>query len=144
MIDLNSVIETLSYIGVGIVLLIVGTILFAVTTKISEKKLILEEGNLAAALKLGGKVAGLSIVIYAAAVNSINLVDMVVWGAFGIVIQIIAFLVVEYILFPKVNLAQKVEEGNLAVAVMLLIVSIAVGLVVSGSLSYNPLLEYIS
>ncbi|RBW67826.1 DUF350 domain-containing protein [Bacillus taeanensis] len=144
MIDLNSAIETLSYIGVGIVLLIVGTILFAVTTKISEKKLILEEGNVAEALKLGGKVLGLAIVIYAAAVNSISLADMVIWGSFGIVIQIIAFLVVEYILFPKVKLEKKVEEGNIAVALMLLIASIAVGLVVSGSLSYNPLLEYIS
>ena len=68
--------------------------------------------------------------------GSVNLLDAFIWGLIGIVTQVVVYLIIEYILTPKTNLAKKVEEGNTAVGFSLFAVGIAVGFVVAGSLTY--------
>lgn len=131
----ESFLNFLAYVGTGFVLIVLGLIAFALTTKFSEWQLI-KEGNLAVALKLWGKVIGLGITLYTVWGNSVNLVDAFLWGLIGIVTQVVAYLVIEYILTPKTNLAKKVEEGNTAVGFSLFAVGITVGLIVAGSLTY--------
>lgn len=128
--------DMLIYLAVGLGLLVVGTVLFSLITKMNEKKLILEKGNSAVALMLGGKVLGLAIVIWSAARYSVDLADFALWGGAGIVAQIVSYWIVEYLFFPKVSLAKKVEEGNTAPAIMLLVVSVAVGMIIAGCMSY--------
>lgn len=91
---------------------------------------------MAVALKLWGKALGLAIVIYAAWSNSVSLPDALLWGVIGIITQILVYFALEYIFTPKTNLAKKVEEGNLAVGFSLFAISIIVGLIVAGSMSY--------
>lgn len=134
-ITVASFLNFLQYIGVGLILIVIGTIAFAFTTKFSEWKLI-QEGNLAVAFKLWGKVLGLGITIYTVWSSSINLLDAFIWGLIGIVVQIAVYLVIEYVLTPKTNLAKKVEEGNTAVGFSLFAVGITVGLIVAASLTY--------
>jgi putative membrane protein len=124
-----------TYVSIGGALLLLGVVLFSLTTKFSEVKLI-NEGNVAVALKLYGKVLGLAIVIYSAFSNSLNVVDALIWGGIGIATQIIVYLVIEYVFTPKTNLAKKVEEGNIAIGLSLFVISVAVGLVIAGSLTY--------
>lgn len=123
------------YTLLGLALMGVGVGLFSLTTKFSERELI-RQGNMAVALKLWGKALGLAIVIYAAWSNSVSLWDALLWGAIGIVTQIVVYLVLEYVFTPNTNLAKKVEEGNLAVGFSLFVISIIVGLIVAGSMSY--------
>lgn len=134
-ISLDSFLHFLSYVGTGLLLLVIGLIAFAFTTKYSEWELI-KQGNIAVAYKLWGKVIGLGITIYTVWGNSVSLLDAFIWGIVGIVAQIVVYLIVEYILTPKTNLAKKVEEGNQAVGFSLFAVGIAVGLIVAGSLTY--------
>ncbi|MCF6137333.1 DUF350 domain-containing protein [Pseudalkalibacillus berkeleyi] len=124
----------LAYFGVGLCLLIVGIFLFEMTTKNKEFKLI-AEGNKAAAYALGGKIIGLSIVLYSSIANSISLYDMIVWGAVAIIVQILAFYIVEW-MTPKFHITQAIDEDNQAVGLFLLFVSIALGLTIAGSLTY--------
>ncbi|MDN4492549.1 DUF350 domain-containing protein [Ureibacillus aquaedulcis] len=131
-----SFLDFLQYIGVGLVLIFIGTTAFAFTTKFSEWKLI-QEGNLAVALKLWGKVIGLGITIYTVWSSSVNLLDAFIWGLIGIVVQVVVYLLIEFVLTPsKTNLARKVEEGNTAVGFSLFAIGITVGLIVAGSLTY--------
>lgn len=130
-----SFLDFLQYIGVGLFLILIGTIVFAFTTKFSEWKLI-QEGNIAVALKLWGKVIGLGITIYTVWSSSVNLLDAFIWGLIGIVVQVVVYLFIEYVLTPKTNLAKKVEEGNTAVGFSLFALGITVGLIVAGSLTY--------
>lgn len=132
-----GMINALSYLGLGIVMLLVGFVLFTFTTKMSERAEILEKGNRAAAYMLVGKLIGLSIVIMAAAKYSVSVQDYIIWGLLGIVAQFITYLVIEFLLFPKVSIAQKVQEGNVAVGITLLGASIAIGLLIAGCLSYD-------
>ncbi|KYD22978.1 DUF350 domain-containing protein [Parageobacillus toebii] len=132
---MTYVVNFLTYTVLGLVLMGVGIGLFSLTTKFSERELI-RQGNMAVALKLWGKALGLAIVIYAAWSNSVSLLDALLWGAIGIITQILVYFALEYIFTPKTNLAKKVEEGNLAVGFSLFAISIIVGLIVAGSMSY--------
>jgi len=132
---MSYIINFFIYTVLGFVLMGVGIGLFSLTTKFSERELI-RQGNIAVALKLWGKGIGLAIVIYAAWSNSVSLLDAVMWGVIGIITQILAYLALEYIFTPKTNLAKKVEEGNLAVGFSLFAISVIVGLIVAGSMSY--------
>ena len=132
---MNLYINFLSYLGVAIGLLVVGVILFTISTpKIKEFKLIAEK-NVSAAMLLGGKVMGLAIVLGAAAEYSISLMDMAIWGVIGIVSQIIVFILAEIITI-RFSIQKAIEEDNRAVGTMLLSLSLAVGWIVAKCLSY--------
>ncbi|MCY8235039.1 DUF350 domain-containing protein [Priestia endophytica] len=128
-------INFLSYTGTGLLLLLLGVLVFELTTKFSDRELI-RQGNIAVALKLWGKGIGLAIVLYTVWGHSLSLFDAFIWGVIGILTQVISYWIIEYILTPRTNLAQKVEEGNVAIGVSLFGASIAVGLIVAGSLTY--------
>jgi putative membrane protein len=132
---MNLYLNFASYLGVAVLLMIAGIILFTFSTpKLREFKLIAEK-NVSAALLLGGKVIGLAIVLGAAAEYSVSLIDMVIWGAIGILAQIIVFILAEVITI-RFSIAKAIEEDNRAVGVMLLSLSLAIGLVIAKCLSY--------
>ena len=132
---MNGYLNFLSYLGVSISLLVIGLVLFALSTpKIKEFHLIGQK-NVSAAMLLGGKVIGLAIVLGAAAEYSISLIDMAIWGAIGIVAQVIVFFIAELITI-RFNIQKAIEEDNRAVGMMLLSLSIAVGWIVAKCLSY--------
>jgi len=132
---MNLYMNFLAYLGVAMLLLIVGMVLFTISTpKINEFKLIAEK-NVSAAMLLGGKVVGLALVLGAAAEYSISLMDMAIWGAIGIVAQIVVFIIAELITI-RFSIQKAIEQDNRAVGMMLLSLSIAVGWVVAKCLSY--------
>ncbi|MFF2177350.1 DUF350 domain-containing protein [Lysinibacillus sp. NPDC058147] len=133
--SLDSFLNFLLYIGTGFILILIGIVAFAFTTKFSEWKLI-KEGNLAVALKLWGKVIGLGITLYTVWSSSVHILDAIIWGLIGIATQVVVYLIIEYVLTPKTSLEKKVEEGNTAVGFSLFAVGITVGLIIAGSLSY--------
>lgn len=128
-------ISFLLHVGLAAVLLIVGTFLFEIVTKNKEFDLIFNKGNKTAALTLGGKVLGLGIVLESALRNSIGLLDLVIWGAIGIVTQIVVYILAD-LLTPKVKFYDAVEEDKTSVGIFLLLLSLAIGFVVSGALTY--------
>ncbi|WP_427109865.1 DUF350 domain-containing protein [Lysinibacillus xylanilyticus] len=133
--SLDSFLNFLLYTGTGIILILIGIVAFAFTTKFSEWNLI-KEGNMAVALKLWGKVIGLGITLYTVWSSSVHILDAIIWGLIGIATQVIVYLIIEYVLTPKTSLEKKVEEGNTAVGFSLFAVGITVGLIIAGSLSY--------
>jgi putative membrane protein len=135
LISSDSFLDFLAHVGTGLGLIVIGIIAFALTTKFSEWELI-KAGNTAVALKLWGKVIGLAITLYTVWGGSVSLLDAVIWGLIGIATQVVAYLIIEYVLTPKTNLASKVEEGNIAIGFSLFAAGITVGLVVAGSLTY--------
>lgn len=125
----------LAHVGTGVVLILLGLTVFMMTTKFSERELI-KEGNIAVALKLWGKMIGLGIVLYTVWGSSVNLLDAFIWGLIGIVTQVVAYWIIEFVLTPKTSLAKQVEQGNTAIGFSLFAAGIVVGLVVAGSLTY--------
>ena len=130
----NLYLNFLSYLGVAMGLLVIGTALFEVTTKNKEFSLI-AQGNKTAAYVLGGRLLGLAIVMYSAIANSVSIIDMIIWGAIGIVAQIVVFYLAE-ILTPTFSLNDAIDQDNQAVGLFLLMLSISIGLTIAGSLTY--------
>ncbi|MCM3159935.1 DUF350 domain-containing protein [Metabacillus litoralis] len=131
---LDLFLSTVSYIGLAIVLLIIGIILFEITTKNKEFELI-KNGNKAAVYAFGGRILGLAIVLYSSISNSVNIFDMVIWGSIAIVMQIIIFYLAE-LLTPKFNITKAIDDDNQAVGLFLLFLSISIGLIIAASLTY--------
>ncbi|WP_243290881.1 DUF350 domain-containing protein [Bacillus sp. FJAT-47783] len=130
----NLFVSTLAYVGVASLMLLIGIILFEVTTKNKEFELI-KNGNKAAVYAFGGRILGLAIVLYSAIANSVNLIDMVIWGSIAIIIQILLFYIAEWIT-PKFNITKAIDDNNEAVGLFLLFLSVGIGLVIAGSLTY--------
>jgi len=124
----------LSYAGLGFLLLLIGFALFELSTKTKELKLI-AQGNVAAALVIGGKLFGLAFVLGSAIANSVNLIDMVIWGAIGIVSQIILYVLLELITI-RFSIKDAIEKNNTAVGTVLLLISLSVGWVIAQCLTY--------
>ena len=123
-----------SYAGTAFLLLLVGFALFELSTKTKELKLI-AEGNVAAALVISGKLLGLAFVIGSAIANSINLLDMIIWGAVGIISQIVLYFVLELITI-RFSIKDAIEKNNTAVGTVLLLISLSVGWVLAQCLTY--------
>jgi putative membrane protein len=127
-------INFLIYLLVALGLLLVGLFLMEVTTKVKEFTL-MAKGNKAASYVLGGRLLGLAIVLYSSLANSISLSDMLLWGSIGILAQIIVFYLAE-LLTPRFNVNQSIEEDNQAVGIFLMLLSISIGVVIAGSITY--------
>jgi len=132
---MNLYMNFLSYLGTGMALLIIGLLLFALSTpKIKEFQLI-ANGNITAAMSLIGKMLGLALVLGAAAEYSVSLIDMAIWGVIGIVSQIVMFFVAELVT-TRFSIQQAILDDNRAVGTMLIGLSLSIGWVLAKCLSY--------
>ncbi len=124
----------LAYFGVSALLMAVGLIIFVFTTRTKEFTLI-GQGNKSAGIVLAGRTIGLAIVLYSAIANSISLLDLALWASIGIVTQVAANFLAE-VLTPTFNVAEALEEDNIAVAISLFGMFISIGLIIAGCLTY--------
>jgi len=99
--------------------------LYRLITPHNEGKLI-REGNVAAAIALGGAVIGYVIPLASALSNTDTLPEFVAWAALAGVIQFAAFWLVRQ--FGLQDLSGRIERGEVAAAVYMLMISLAVGI----------------
>jgi len=125
----------MQFFGTAVILMGIFLYLYAVVTPYDDYKLIFEENNLAAALGLGGAVIGVSIPLYSALVSSISFVDFLVWGGVAMAIQLLFALIITRSK-GKYSFASKISQGVVPVGVLMAFLSIAIGLLNAGSMSY--------
>jgi putative membrane protein len=99
-------------------------LIYQLTTPHKESALI-RQGNVAAALVLGGAVLGYVIPLASALSNTDTLLEFVVWALIAGVIQIVTFAIVRLTVMK--DLTARIEAGEIAPAVYLLSISLAVG-----------------
>lgn len=99
-------------------------ILYQWATPYNEGKLI-REGNVAAALALGGALVGYVLPLASALSNTGSLVEFAAWAALAGVLQIAAFTLVRLLLMK--DLTARIEKGEVAAGVYLMSISLAVG-----------------
>jgi putative membrane protein len=94
-------------------------------TPYNEAKLI-REGNVAAAMALGGALVGYVLPLASALSNTVSLVEFCAWAALAAVIQIAAFTLVRVVAMKDVS--ARIEKGEIAAGLYLMSISLAVGL----------------
>jgi putative membrane protein len=116
---------TLLHASVTLVMLILGTTLYALLTPHKEVTLI-REGNAAAALSLGGVFVGLAIPLAVSLRASTSVTEIVIWGAATIAVQLLVFRITDMLLK---GLPERIHEGEVAAAALLVGAKLGVALI---------------
>ncbi len=124
--------DFLIYFGVALLLLVLFTWIYMKITPYRELDLI-RAGNTAAAITLAGAMIGFVLPLASVVANSVNLIDMLLFAGLAGCVQILVFVVARKLL-P--GLAGAIEEGNIAKAVFVGAMAIAVGLLNAAALTY--------
>ncbi|MFP3359324.1 DUF350 domain-containing protein, partial [Planococcus sp. SIMBA_143] len=113
---------------------VVGLIIFElITTKYKDWEQV-ENGNTAVALSIGGKIIGICLILAFAIYHSSDVLDTVIWGAYGVVLQLVAYYIFDF-LTRRFSVEQKLSEGVVSVGILSMCVSIGLGLVVGASIT---------
>ncbi|USU10276.1 DUF350 domain-containing protein [Sphingomonadaceae bacterium OTU29MARTA1] len=119
--------------GIACILLAIFKRLYQISTPYDERQLV-AEGNVAAAVALGGAIVGFALPLASALTQTANPVEFAAWGVLAGVIQIVAALVVRR--FVVTDMRARIEGGNVASGVYLAATSVAVGLINAASMTY--------
>jgi putative membrane protein len=122
---------TLLHLIVTLALLFAGAGVYIMLTPQREVALV-REGNLAAAISLSGILLGLAIPLAASLKASANLIDLTLWGAAALVVQLLISRLTDLVLH---GLSRRIEHGEVAAATLLAAVKVATGLVLGAALS---------
>lgn len=114
-----------------VLLFLAGVAAYVVVTPLHERQL-LAQGNRAAGIVLGGTVVALAIPLAATLATSLALLDIVIWGAVALVLQIVTFGIA-LLLFR--DLRPMIEDGNVAAATTLAALQLAIALLNAGAMA---------
>ena len=125
---LQSLIAGLPYfllhLGVSIAVFLIALSAYLWLTPHKEMELI-RQGNQAAAISLGGAAIGLAIPMAVCLQGSINVWDIVIWGAVTLILQVFAFRVVDLVVH---DLPKRIEHDEKSAALFLAAMKIAVAM----------------
>lgn len=119
--------------GLACLLLAVFKRLYQISTPYDEARLI-AEGNVAAAVALGGAIIGFALPLASALMETADPVEFVAWAILAGVVQVLASLVVRRVVVR--DMVARIEAGNVASGVYLAATSIGVGLLNAASMTY--------
>ncbi len=122
---------TLLHASVTLVMLILGTALYALMTPHKEITLI-REGNAAAALSLGGVMVGLAIPLSVSLTASTSVIEIVIWGAATTAVQLLVFRGTDMVLK---GLPERIQEGEISAAALLVGAKLATALVLAAAVA---------
>ena len=122
----------LFYFGVALGFEAVFIALYMAVTPHHEAALI-KQGNSAAAISLGGAVLGFTLPLASVITHSVSLLDMAVWNAVALLVQLVVYLLVNLLLR---GISRRIEEGNIAAATTLAVASLAIGIINAASMTY--------
>ena len=119
------------HLGVTLGLLILGAMIYALLTPWREIALI-RDGNPAAAVAFAGVLVGLAIPLAVSLSVSTSVRDVALWGVATLVLQLLAFRIVDLIL---TGLPQRIQDGEISAAVLLVGAKLATALILSAALT---------
>jgi putative membrane protein len=122
---------TLLHAGVTLLMLLIGATVYSLLTPYKEIHQI-REGNSAAAVAFGGVIIGLAIPLAASMAASTSVRDIVLWGGATIVLQLFVFRLVDFLL---AGLPNRINEGEVSAAVLLVSAKLAAALVLAAAVA---------
>ena len=122
---------TLLHAGVTLLILVIGATIYALLTPHKEIALI-RDGNAAAALSLAGVLVGLAIPLAVSLSASTSVIEIAVWGAATVAVQLLVFRIVDMVLR---GLPQRIQEGEVAAAALLIGAKLATALVLAAAVA---------
>ena len=115
---------TLALLGIGIAC-------YMLLTPFNEARLV-REGNVAAGIVVAGTLVALAMPLAATLASSTLTLDILLWGLVALVIQLLTFLAATALIR---GLREMIEGGNVAAAIVLIGIQLAVALLNAGAMS---------
>ncbi|MBP3040108.1 DUF350 domain-containing protein [Bacillaceae bacterium Marseille-Q3522] len=125
---------TLLYFAIAIVFVLIGLVIFELMTRKYKDWDEILNGNKAVALSIGGKIVGICIILAFAIFSSFAVTETLIWGAVGVVLQLIAYILFE-LLTVKFSVQEQLKKENLAVGIISFCVSIGLAIVIGASIT---------
>ena len=122
---------TLAHLSVTLALFGLGAMLYALLTPWKEIALI-REGNAAASVAFAGVLVGLAIPLAVSLSVSTSVRDILIWGVATVVLQLLAFRIVDLLL---TGLPQRIREGEVSAAVLLVGAKLATAVILAAALT---------
>ncbi|ADP11214.1 MULTISPECIES: DUF350 domain-containing protein [Erwinia] len=94
---------------------------------------LIKENNLAATYGFIGALLGYIIPLASVAVNSVNLLDYLLWGAIALAVQLLVFTAVRLFIH---DISSRIEQNQRAVGLFLGAVSLGVGILNAACMTY--------
>ena len=121
---------TLLHAGVTLLILVLGAGVYILLTPHKEIRLI-REGNVAAAISLAGVMVGLAIPLAVSLNASTSMVEIGLWGAATIAVQLLAFRLVDVVLH---GLPKRIADGEMAAAALLVGSKLATAIILAAAM----------
>ncbi|TLS39121.1 DUF350 domain-containing protein [Pseudalkalibacillus caeni] len=125
---------TFVYFIVAVITVLIGLYIFELITSKYKDWDEIENGNTAVALSIGGKIIGICIILSFSIYHSSDVLDTIIWGAYGVLLQLIAYYLFDF-MTRKFSVEEKLKQGNIAVGIASMSVSIGLAFVVGASIT---------
>lgn len=122
----------LTYFAATLAMVVLFIAIYIRVTPYPELVLI-REGNVAAAYSLAGALFGFVVPLARSVAQSVNLVDMLSWGAVAFVVQLLVYLCVR---MAMPGIVTGIPEGKVAHGLFLGAMSLAAGLLNAACMTY--------
>lgn len=127
----------LAFIGTSVGLLLVAIVIYKAITPFDELRLI-RAGNRAAAISLGGTGIGLALTLHAIGSATWSVLDLAVWGAIALVVQLLTYALVATLLVglgQRARIKEAIEADRVGYGILLGAAAIIVGILNAAALS---------
>ena len=121
----------LAHSALTLLMFAVGITIYVWITPHREFALV-RQNNPAAAIALGAAMLGLAIPLAAAMANSVQLAEIAIWGGVALVLQLLAFKIVDLLMR---GLGDAIEQGRIAPALVLAAAKLSVAIVNAAAMS---------
>ena len=127
----NAILIALAHGAISLALLVAGAVLYALLTPHKEITQI-RDGNSAAALSFGGVLVALALPLAVSLTASASALEILLWGIMTVVVQLLVFRLID-MLFA--GLPQRVAEGEVSAAALLVSAKIASAMVLAAAVA---------
>ncbi|MEO0981556.1 MAG: DUF350 domain-containing protein [Pseudomonadota bacterium] len=111
-------------------LLLAASVIYILLTPWKELALV-RGGNGAAGIALSGAIIGLAVPITSALASSHNVLDLVIWGTVALLLQLIAYRIVDMILR---DIPKRIEQDDPSAAIVLATAKISCAMLLAAGL----------
>ncbi|GAB2569771.1 DUF350 domain-containing protein [Gracilibacillus alcaliphilus] len=125
---------TFIYFIAAIVIVIIGLAIFEWLTRQYKDWEEIKQANHAVALSISGKIIGICVILSFAIYHSISIWETLIWGAYGVVLQMVAYLIFEGVT-RKFSVEEQLKENNVAVGIISFGVSVGLAFVIGSSIT---------
>jgi putative membrane protein len=131
---LEPFISTFIYFVISVVIVLAGLFVFENLTRKYKDLEEVKNGNVAVSLSIIGKIIGICIILAFAIYHSNVIWETIIWGVFGVVLQMIAYFLFDFFT-RNFSVEEQLSKNNIAVGLMSMGVSIGLALVIGASIT---------